>query len=421
MIMLSRLFSRFTRAGFCASLTLVPLLALNDPALAQVKIPAHSIEKTSNGKSCKVTLVPTMTSGDQSPVITFTSDDKSRFGISANPGEGAVALELVVNNGRQEFVQQKPQIYSKIKNSSVWKAIEETDKKDAPFFLTARYVDGSYGSARYQGVDPKGILEIFKTQCSLNSSATPPKTKSELLAEENRVKTRLSSDQMRHIIWVLNSTYGNRYREPSNSTSLTETDRGYLERYSRSTGYKPSRYLNQVLANRLLAERFVAATPKPTSSSRLATYRDWRGYMGKSNECHITSAATSWRGLSLYLKPEFLIYAKTGEKGGYLWFNMVRPDPFLTTSPVWAIVDGRRYNLQHLESGYIMPAKSKSGKGLDGSVIRAIKRGRGFEIHGTDPRTKRRASITFSAYGFSKAFDKMMRDCNRYDLKVWLR
>lgn len=384
---------------------------------AQSRIPAHRIDKDKTSQACVVSLIPVETYGTAPPVLTVTTQGKSRpgsFAISAKSAPGTIRLDLVFQNQRSDFEAVGAAPVKSIATTPLWKMIADSDAKKGPFFLTARTGDGRYASARYEAIDPEGILSILETQCGIKSNTISVQSPEQLLARERALD--LSGDQLRHIRWILNSRYGDATKEPVIASQLTKDERTYLERYSVQVGQPKSAYLNRTLANRLLRDSFVAETPNRSSLQRYSSHGDWEIYKWGRDQCAASSPALRWTGLNLYVRPEMRFSATYNIAGSNMNFDMVSPNPFRGDAPVRAIVDGRSYPLQQRGGGILPP---REGDGLSTVALKAIRRGRTVEIRGTSVRSGRTASVFFSASGFTSAFTQLIRECRRPGLRDW--
>lgn len=406
------------RKTLCAVICFLAIAGASGEVFAQINIPANEIKYNKLSESCAVTLIPTETYGIDPPRLTIVTVGKRKpdtFGIDVELPASTLILELVYLNQRQEFQSVRPVLSKIATKSHLWSVLVESQKKGIPFFLTATNIDGSYASSRYQGVEPKGIISILEAQCGFRSDAVTSFTPAQLRAREREL--RLTADQMRHIRWVLNSKFGSAHITPTDVTSLTNGERHYLEKYAKSIRVSKSRYLNEILVNRLLRERFLAAKQARTKNS-YSKYSDWESYKRSADRCAVSTSATDWTGTNLYTRPEIMFTAKISDKTDYLYFDMVSPNPFRTGAKISVIVDGRRYALQ-VRNNYVMPPKS--GKGLSDSIMKAIQRGRTIVFHGIAKDTGKAATIQFSASGFTKAVNRMMQLCNRPGLREWFR
>lgn len=392
-------------------------LAGATPAAAQSRIPAHEIERDKSSGACSVSLIPEETYGDDPPRLTVITLGRSRadqVGLDAQTGRGTTDLTLVYKNARTEFRRIAPVSVKALTNSQLWKTIDESAKQKRPFFLTSKTADGRYASARYENIEPLGIIAILEAQCSFSSSTLTAATPDQLRAKESALA--LSGDQLRHIRWVLNSRYGSSNSTPIPASILTTGERGYLERYARDIGQPKTRYLTEVLANRLLREEFRPRAVNRAGNRGYSRLKDWETYRWTTDRCAVSSAAISWSGLNLYVRPEILFTARDRADGNAIFFDMVTPNPFRTGSTVTLVVDGRSYRLQW-NSGRLLPRRD--GDGVSDETMKAFRRGNNIEFRGTSKDSGRPASVYYSASGFTGAFNQMMRDCRRPALRDW--
>ena len=400
---------------FCVALAAVPGL----PALAQSRIPAHEITRDDRTGACRVRLVPSETQGEDPPALLVVTEGRAKsdtFGLQAAQPLGTESVELVFSNLRQRFAAVPPARAQVLTQSVIWRTMQTGFDQELPFFLTAKSAGGRYASARYDAVDPKGILKILETQCGYGSPALSAKSPEERRAIERAL--RLNSTQWRHIHYVLNSRYGNRFRDPGGARGLAAREREFLLRYTQDAGVPQSRYLTEALAQRLLRERFAAAAPRRSDKEGYSRHGDWESYRMSRDRCVVSTSARAWNGLLFYVRPEIQFMAKINIPGDRLYFNMVTPNPFRAGTAVAAWVDGIRYPLQQ-KDGWVLPARK--GDGVSDEVMKAIRRGRVIEFRGTAAETGRPAMVQFSASGFTAGFERMMRRCRRPGLQEWFR
>ncbi len=408
--------TRLLRHMTVLAVTVSSLLAVAGAGLTQTRIPAHEIDIDGRTGACTVSLIPVLTGGDAPPRLILTTSGKPRPGriaIDLSAPAGATGAEFVYRNSRAAFVPVAPAPVDQVMRSAIWKAMVEANARSLPFFLTTKAPDGRYSSARYQGLDPKGILAILESRCGFRASAS---SDDQLRARERRLG--LSGGQITHIRRVLNSRYGNARRAPVPAATLTAPERAYLERYAKDAGLPQTRYLTARLANRLIGEKFAAATPDHSARPGYSAHRDWRTYRTGSGRCVLSTPATRWTGLQPYIRPEIRISMDSGVPGNALFFDLISPNPFRATAPVSAVVDGRRYGLQQVGGRVRPPIR---GDGLNDAVMKAFRRGRNIEFRGIAADSGRPALVFFSASGFTAAFEQAGRDCRRPGLRDWFR
>lgn len=332
--------------------------------------------------------------------------------MSARSTGPVVGLELVYGNQREtfqpfDFVEEK-----RVAQRPLWQTMTEAYRAKQPFFLTAQLADGRYASSRFERLDPRGLLQIFEKQCGF----TKQKTVAELLAEEKAL--RLNRDQLRHIRYVLNARYRSGTSAPvADAASLFDNERGFLEQYTREMGLPVSRYLTRTSADRLLSVRFQPVRVTNSGRDAYRRHKEWETYQN-GKWCYFVTSATSVSGLDPYYMPQMIYGVERNVSGNAMSFDMVSPNPFNPSRPVYAVVDGRRHNLW-MDRNWIKPRRERDG--LSDAVIKAIRAGRSVEIRGTSKATGRNVSVRFSASGFTSAFRHTRDTCNRRQIEDWLR
>lgn len=125
--------------------------------------------------------------------------------------------------------------------------------------------------------------------------------------------------------------------------------------------------------------------------------------------CYIYSIATDVTPQGIITPPFMEFRAWTGFSGDRLETELVSPNPFRVDRPVFAEVDGARFDLQ-VEGSSVLGTKVRPSSP---SVIRAIRAGASVTITGTSIVTDQPLSATFSAAGFTRAFNSMAELCDR--------
>lgn len=416
------------RAGLAPLRVLGAVVALTvlgpTQAQAQVDLPPHRLERV--GQGCVVTLVPASMRGEGPQLAVRsrgTQSDEIQIGLAS--ANGMTNVSLVARNNRAAFAATTFSSASNIRSGQVWRTLDSLARDDLPFHLTGTMPDGTWVSARYDAINPLGIIRILETNSCYSSATVTSRTTAEMLAEEQAL--RLSQDNVRHIRWVLaarDAPATRRRPTPELADALTLQDRSRLAAYSRSIGAGDTRYLTRDLANRLLAVPFYPVRPDLSSGmSSFMQDRAWASYWepvsgSRDGYCTVASVATSVEGVDLWELPVMYIGARSDWSGGSAYFNLVHPMPFDAGRQVYAMVDGSRYSLQ-IDDGRVKP-RATGGNTVSDDVIRAIRRGEDIRIVGTSARTGRSLTVRFSAFGFTSSFNRMADLCGRRQLLNWL-
>lgn len=388
------------------------------PSFADTVFPPHALVKDNPRGTCRITLLPTLASGPAAPrlVVDMPNGSKrDRFGLRLASDAAVVEAQTVFDNARDTFTPISATSGSAMARRSVWVALAAAYKDEKPISFTVRHPSGDYSSALYEGLDPIGIVSILETQCAYTSPVLTSISKTDRLRVEQGL--RLSTSDVRKIRWVLNARYGNKYREPSRSSTLTARDRDYLGRYTEDKGLPISRYLTQGSANRLLVERFSAAQPKLSGSTSQRRFDDWLFYR-RTNECYVETAATTWSGFDFYVRPIARFSATRNQSGAGMNIALVRPNPFRTSASIKARVHAWDIPLR-FGSGRILPMQERGVPSKD--IVKGFQAGREVAFIGTSQESGRSALVRFSAIGFTAAFSHLQNVCNRAGLSAWLR
>lgn len=240
---------------------------------------------------------------------------------------------------------------------------------------------------------------------------------------------RLSQDDIRHIRYIL-AQRARDYQTPPRSDKFTPTDRKRIADYYKFQRLaKPvaaMQYLDATISRELLAMKFkpeIYLRGRFGNSGTVVTNLggDWINYRSAAGDhCYIESAATSWNTNEIFQRPVMSYSSMTTWAGDSLVLDMVTPNPFQTSSQIYAVVDGERFPLQFYENGVIKPVETGNNQ-VSSAVIKAIRGSKeSIRIHGTGAISARPLVLEFSGWGFTAAFRKMMADCNRSGLVTWI-
>ncbi len=398
--------------------------------MAQEAAPAHTIAWTAGG--CEIVLVPAATRGAEAPRLRLTASGslpEARIEIGLILPPGAANPEFVAEAARSPFVPAGPGGMAQVMTSRFWVDVLRLDQQGRPFWITARTAAGGWISSRYDGLSPRMLIQLVERSCGLELRGGSPLDAlalwplpgaSEAAAQAAEAALRLRPDQRLHIRWVLHSLYADPAAEPGDSPELTEQDRGFVARFRVQNGLAESRWLDEDTALRLLRSPFQPRDPPLGAiGTVVTTSRDWITLISRDGEfCHAVSLAVAQTGFNLYRKPRIQFGARRGRSDANLQIDLLLPNLLDPARPVSALVDGRRIELA-IRDDALRPVMLSDG--ADTAVMRAIRLGREIVIQGTARDTGRPASATFSAAGFSAAFDTMAQICGRSGLGVWFQ
>ncbi|MEQ8601110.1 MAG: hypothetical protein RLP98_14410 [Devosia sp.] len=142
----------------------------------------------------------------------------------------------------------------------------------------------------------------------------------------------------------------------------------------------------------------------------IETFGDW--HLAETTAyCIISSYVISaTRQPNIHYTSMTIIAHKNGRDSN-VNFSMAGPKWFDSSRPVTAYVDGREFPLD--PSGVLV-------RPVNSNVVKAIRAGQSFRIVGSDAFTGGTITITYSAAGFTRAFNTMAERCNRMDILAWI-
>ncbi|MBY6153367.1 hypothetical protein KUV47_09095 [Vannielia litorea] len=395
------------------------IVAIPAPASAQ-DIPPHRIEQDTRSGGCLVELLPDSITGASPPrLFVSTPGRKASDALSlfAEVPVSHTAADAVTENQRNRFAGFRNLKASAALKHESWKLIEKTFQAGEPMFLTSDGDATGFHSARFDGLDTKGIIAIVERQCGFSSSVISAKSESQLMAEERALG--LTSEQIRHIRWVLARRYAaTRETAPPNTSGFDSTDRSRIAKRRSELGLGASRYLDATLSRALLSENFGAVVPNLTGKSSLRRFRDWVVFRSATNVCEVTTIAKRWSGYNFYASPQMTFRLDAFVSGNAMRIYLVTPNPFRNNAAVTAQVGRRNFTLYSRESQVIPRAV---GGGLSNEPLKALRSGNYMEINGPSAKDGKNVSLRFSALGFSAAFDHAIRQCGRAQLNDWFR
>lgn len=389
------------------------------PLYAQTRFPANETTKDSDNGTCTTALLPDKVAGSFGPQLVFKSSlvsGSQKMEITLALDTPAVSVEIVAANKRTPFKSHEISSTISLLKSTVWSVITASHKAKEPFFITALLPSGEYVSSRYQNLAPEGIIGLLMAQCNYQAAGLFPKSEQILKNEETVLN--LSVSQIKHIRWVLARNIRKSTRAPSGNKSFTKADRDAIVLYAKVKRKPASGYLTSQLSRMLLNEAFIPITPNRSANQNYQTSGSWISYTTNNGRCTLAASAQKWTGISLFSRPEMRFIVKKSDTGPKMYFDLLTPNIFASKSPVWATVDGRRYNLQVIKNTVIPGLK---GKYLSNELTRAIKRGRSVVISGKTKTEGKIASISFLASGFNSGFQRLASICGRKEILQWVK
>jgi hypothetical protein len=413
------------RAGVPALAACIAAVALAaaGPAAAQQRLPDHRVDLLPD-QTCVATFLPAERRGTQAPLLQVSARGRmpsERIALGVAAAAGVEVVEFVADNERKPVAAAAPAPLARVMTSPAWLDIQRVGDGGRPFWLSAEGADGFWHSARYEGLTTAGIVQVLERSCAIAAGApgpAPGPTEADLRGAETALS--LTEGQRRHIRWVLAQRYGGAAASPGTGGVLTSEDRGRLERFSRETGLPASRYLTAETARRLLAEPFSPRTTDTSLRGRdVLVSGSWASMRARTGfGCEVMTDALTVTGLDLWEMPVMSFRITERSTGNSMIIDLIEPNPFLASAPVRVIVDGRSYPLVSEEGAIKLP---RAGPHRDNAAIKAIRRGNRIEFQGTSSADGRAGRVVFSAVGFTAAFDRMMRLCNRPRLADWFR
>lgn len=413
------------RLASCLLVAINLFAALPLPGRSQT-VPEHKLDLNRATGACRVTLTPRLRSDPDSPVFVIRTEGSLQpdgFAIEFTVPGRLQKRQIVQANQRTEFTQFGITSGRKMADVPTWRSLNAAWKSGEAFHLSAQRVDGGWTSSLYNPIDPMGIVLLLERNCGFESDHLTARSAADLAVEERRLI--LTPDQIQHIRWVLIRRFGtpnDRHLPVLPGQFLTAQERGFLERYAAQVGEPRTQYLTARLSQRLINETFTPADIQfPRETGRM-THDYWISARDPSrNRCILRTAALSWTGAKLFERPVFQGEATVSAGGNGMAWDFLSPNPFDTSRPAWAVVDGRRFALQFENNRFLKPSYARGGRSLDSSVIEAIRAGTGFQIVGTAAGTGQPLAFEFSARGFTAAFQQFARNCNNTRLLDWIR
>ena len=378
------------------------------------------VVKRGQDDTCSLIFAPDRKTSEKAPglVVSFRKSRKSNLiSVGVEHARRWEAVELVRDNTRAPFPSFEDTRARAVPKTKFWTMLANRANDAAPLDVTVRASSGVYHSGRFLGLTAKGIGAALTKNCGLprgilNASREDPKA----LAREQALD--LKTRDVLHIRWFLLRTYTN--ATTADRAALSPAERDLIERYTTENGFKPSRYLTRPVANALLAEKFRPYRKDFSDYPRFKRFDDWVSFRDtKLGTCTIVTEAKQVNGVRFFSTPRMEIHTDPNERGNALYFDFVTPNRFHKDYPITAIVDGRKIKLK-LDEGRVRPVDIGDGF-VSARIVRAIRAGKTVQIRGTGLNGKSKHSFEFSALGFTAAFRKMARDCDRPEIREWLK
>lgn len=222
--------------------------------------------------------------------------------------------------------------------------------------------------------------------------------------------------------WILNARYGQSlFEPPPHADYLTDAERDHLVLFRRDNGLDDGqdaavlRYLDGRTYAAARDMRFEPLRPDFSMADQAERSGDWwsttTGVRGGADfTCDALSVAVAMGPGQEYLFPTLSFVVAPGQSNGAITLRSPRFDPSI---PIEVSIDGRP-----------MPAGSTlGGLDLDGQtrLTRGMRAGSELTVTGVSPISLQRVTYTYSLKGFTSAFERMTRLCQRSDALGWIR
>ncbi|MEO1687122.1 MAG: hypothetical protein AAFU61_04365 [Pseudomonadota bacterium] len=364
----------------------------------------------SNRLACEVVVAPAAQRGPQAPALRLTvaKDEDVALTPLLVLRTDAPGAQLVAGDARAPFGRETVDLRDP-PDEGAWARL----MSGAPFHLTVGDGAGGWSTTRFEAQLRPRHLRKLRNECRVDAELLQPLA--DRLAN-NEAKLGLTEAQLRRVRRSLASLPPRRASPPYPSAALTAEDRRRLLKFTDEAGLPPSRYLTKRALNRLERIKLQPAKPNYRSFEGYRAFQAW-SYReeggGADRSCHVHVVANATDDLDVWVLPrlEFIAMANAGE--GKLIAKLPTPNPFVGQSPVAAQVGARAFPMTYHAgfSSYLPEAT--------GEFMRAVARSSSLTMSGRgddgEPLT-----LTFSAMGFTRAFNHMMNICGRKDLSVWL-
>ncbi len=423
--MFGRRWRAASKGSFGAGLLLA--LVLVAPAAAETYYAGADFKLEGTGaraaRRCVATISPILTFGAAAPLIAIKTADPARprtLSIAIANADQYADLVVVEGNRRLPLTSGEMTGPTELRRFSLAAALQS----GIDFFVTGtRRSTGEIVSSRFSAPNLSSLYRRMEEFCPFQAEPWLNDGTARGLAE---TRLPLSTTDRIHIRWVLNSLNGVT-DDPGFATTLTDAERNYLLQYTVANGLPVSRYLTAQSASVLLnidlspVDDFV---PYIRETPGYRVFADWFYYKYNSDSgevfCGIGTRLEPSDPRAVWEQPYMFYVARESGEADALILDMVSPNPFETTRPVQASVDGRVYPLQFGGSDTVRPATAPSGEGLDNAVLVATRQGQAGFVSGTAGATGRALQLHFSARGFTAAFNAMIAGCNRPTLAGWI-
>lgn len=238
---------------------------------------------------CRIVLKPVKMSDDLAPRLIFATSGQSRLSFNIEGSEQYSAPVIVQNNLRKPIAASDGANDEQFRQSDLGKAL----RSKRLFFITAQHIPtGKSVSSRYEGLDFDDVLTQLEAACPFDAESFLSNASSRQKAEQSLL---ISPFELTFIRWALNKQYAGQPNRPEPTSSLSQTERGYLKRYAADNDLPISEYLTATTARRLAADgqrnaglavvetpRQPTAQARPSSPSESCTVKSGTTYCASS-------------------------------------------------------------------------------------------------------------------------------------------
>ncbi len=254
-------------------------------------------------------------------------------------------------------------------------------------------------------------------------------------AEQNRAAERLAqerdlgllSQELQHIRWILQQSWGVQTHDTllERSPELTQLDREALHGFSTKTDFVYEHDMDRSYLTLEIAEYILnkPLSPIPYEPAAYAYGRDievenhgdhWLSY-NIDVECFIETRALDYTSADFFIHPVMSFSRrKSSIEHNFtsIFPSLVDPSPFREDHPIYAWIDGVRFDLESSYE-YVAPARWNESEQSQRSFLRALRAAtEPVLVSGTSVVTGYPLDMSFSASGFTAAFRRMTTDCN---------
>lgn len=293
--------------------------------------------------------------------------------------------------------------------------------------ISGQMLNEDFFSARFDPVpDPKWMMALHD-ECQFDVERLE---EFQGVRAAQEVALALEPDALRHIRWILARRFHpNERNEPQSSSTLTKKERGLLRRYLfRDTELPVSNFLTKSSAESLAREVFQPISP-PIDGEQLQKHRDWISFAAAGDAgkvCYAVTEASNVADGPLWQLPRMVLWAKQGDPSKIMALQLAA-EAKLDIAKADVVIyfnTGASFKMLKQDTN-LLPAGRIGQKSLGliedvRDFLKATKTAISMRVEGTTERGTP-VSFTWSARGFTAAFNRMMKNCSRKDLTFWVR